>query len=504
MSAPRQSRSFVGTWNNPPKEFKTILDSWIESGDAVAIWCQLEKGDSGTPHVQMYVRTKANPANKNGYTVKWVTTNFTSKAHWEVRRGTHEEAVAYNTEEVYKGKSKGRIAGPWILGDATTANEDAVPGTAGRRKQKEDLNTIKKVIDGVDDQTLWYDHFSVMLNHSKAIEKFRLTIGASQRAWHTKFVVLYGPPGTGKSRLAKQLCDMHGGGFWLRKPKFGGTDWWDGYDPLKHQVIVIDEFYGWLAFEEVLRLGDRTPHQVETKGSMLPFLAKMVIFTSNKPPREWWSLEAVDDNRWKAFVRRISGGLGTVRHMTEVQVDESTILPDFEGVFERICNGDVDLDGNLLALDILTEQSKSSEPSYEETSDGYIDPDAPLETIDEIDEDNFDDADFNDYEEGWCCDSVPTHSYNCKFTLERGTQSRATSSTVPRKVLDLTDDTIDVAAPLSKKLKRTLSFHKVQDDRWGPEPVQSKLTFKAKTSKLNEAQKSMRKHNDDDDDIDDK
>ena len=121
-----------------------------------------------------------------------------------------------------------------------------------------------------------------------------------------------------------------------------------------------------------------------------------------------------------------------------------------------------------------------------------------------IDEDNFDDADFNDYEEGWCCDSVPTHSYNCKFTLERGTQSHATSSTVPRKVLDLTDDTIDVATPLSKKLKRTLSFHKVQDDRWGPEPVQSKLTFKAKTSKLNEAQKSMRKHNDDDDDIDDK
>lgn len=66
---------------------------------------QLEQGEAGTKHLQ-------------GYLV-WFDTRsflFTKKnllpgAHWEKRRGNHEQAKAYVT------KDDTRIAGPWFWGD---------------------------------------------------------------------------------------------------------------------------------------------------------------------------------------------------------------------------------------------------------------------------------------------------------------------------------------------------------------------------------------------------
>jgi len=52
---------------------------------------------------------------------------------------------------------------------------------------------------------------------------------------------------------------------------------------------VLDDFYGWLPWDFLLRLLDRYPLLVETKGGQVQFVAKTVVITSNKPYLEWYS-----------------------------------------------------------------------------------------------------------------------------------------------------------------------------------------------------------------------
>lgn len=62
--------------------------------------------------------------------------------------------------------------------------------------------------------------------------------------------------------------------------------WWDGYQGQK--VVIIDEFFGWLPWDELLKVCDRYPLNVERKGSVSLFVAGTVIITTNKPPHQWY------------------------------------------------------------------------------------------------------------------------------------------------------------------------------------------------------------------------
>ena len=59
-------------------------------------------------------------------------------------------------------------------------------------------------------------------------------------------------------------------------------------------MVVLDDFYGWLKYSQLLNLLDRYPMQVEVKGAKREFLAKEIIITSNKSPVEWYDSEKVD------------------------------------------------------------------------------------------------------------------------------------------------------------------------------------------------------------------
>jgi len=97
--------------------------------------------------------------------------------------------------------------------------------------------------------------------------------------------------------------------------------WWDGYSG--QPVVVIDEFYGWLGYDFLLRLLDRYSFAVETKGGSVSFTSKLVIFTSNKPPSEWY--RNIQD--LGPLLRRIGGRIfefpaqsGAARQVLEVMI----------------------------------------------------------------------------------------------------------------------------------------------------------------------------------------
>jgi len=107
-----------------------------------------------------------------------------------------------------------------------------------------------------------------------------------------KVIVCQGPTGTGKSRWVKETFPN---AYWKQR-----SQWWCGYEG--QDVIVLDEFYGWLQYDLLLRLCDRYPLFLETKGGQVNCLANTIVITTNATPESWYKTEKY----FLSFIRRVS------------------------------------------------------------------------------------------------------------------------------------------------------------------------------------------------------
>jgi hypothetical protein len=82
--------------------------------------------------------------------------------------------------------------------------------------------------------------------------------------------------------------------------------WWEGYDG--HKVVLIDELRGdWCTFGQLLKITDRYPFRVETKGGSRQMLASEIWITSCKPPELLYNPNHFDSNeRVDQLTRRIT------------------------------------------------------------------------------------------------------------------------------------------------------------------------------------------------------
>lgn len=150
---------------------------------------------------------------------------------------------------------------------------------------------MKTLIDnGASDKDLAEYNFPVYLSCYRGISQYRL-INSTPRNHPVETIVIQGPTGTGKS---KYCIDNYPDAYWKQR-----SNWWDGY--FNHETVIIDEFYGWLPFDLLLRLCDRYPLLVETKGGQVNFVAKRIIITSNQLPDRWYK-----NVYFKSFIRRVS------------------------------------------------------------------------------------------------------------------------------------------------------------------------------------------------------
>jgi len=171
---------------------------------------------------------------------------------------------------------------------------------------KERLSVIQNQLkNGASQLEIADDDFEMWVKYHRAFAHYSL-LQSKPRDFKTQVYVIQGPTGTGKSKWAQ---DNYPNAFW--KPR---SNWWDGY--CGQDAVVLDEFYGWIPYDQLLRLTDRYPLNVEIKGGSINFNSKYIIITTNKNPMSWYT-----NIYFPAFARRVEKWIiinhGTMEEYTD-------------------------------------------------------------------------------------------------------------------------------------------------------------------------------------------
>lgn len=127
----------------------------------------------------------------------------------------------------------------------------------------------------------------MFIRYSRGIRELQRLLPTKKihRSWKTNVYIYWGEPGTGKSKTALEEATQAGGGIYYKQRQ----KWWDNYNGQEN--IIIDDFYGWIPYDELLRLLDRYPMQVEIKGGYEEMLAKNIWITSNIPVEQFYKFD---------------------------------------------------------------------------------------------------------------------------------------------------------------------------------------------------------------------
>lgn len=247
----KPNRWYCFTINNP-----TDID--IEQLNTFCTYCTYltygrEKGENqNTPHLQGYFELP------NPQRFTWVKKRIT-RAHIEIKKGSRSQARDY----CHKEDPRPFEYGTW---------------KADKQGMRNDLINVKRKIDeGVSEEQIAEENFTTWCRNYRALDRYRMLKG-KKLCTEKKVIWLYGRTGVGKS---KRAYDMYPNAFW----KSPGTKWFDGYTGEK--TVVLDDFReSWFSWSYMLRLLDRYPLTVETKGGSVPWVPTTIVITSPFHPED--------------------------------------------------------------------------------------------------------------------------------------------------------------------------------------------------------------------------
>lgn len=245
-------RSYCFTLNNPESlpDFDYRLCRY-------AIY-QEEIGENGNYHLQGYFEL-----NRPARWQQCARLFGLEGAHFESRRGSPKQAIEY-----CKKRDETYLSGPYEHGEPNVSQ-----GT------RTDWTKIKDMVkNNASDVDLFEENPGLWIRSFRGISLAKQLYLPKVRP-QPQVILLYGPPGTGKSQW---ILDNVPNAFW----KQNDSNWFDGFTG--QEDIVLDDFYGWMPYSSLLRLLDKYPLQVQSKGSQVSVYAKKIYISSNKLPQQWY------------------------------------------------------------------------------------------------------------------------------------------------------------------------------------------------------------------------
>jgi len=217
------------------------------------------KEEVGRKHFQGYFQIGRKMMGQKIDRIFRLTFPLPMSVHFEAAKGTAEQNIEYCSKEDE---------------NAFRFGEPAV--TQGKRS---DLTRMVELVkEGKTDLELLEENPGAFLVHHRAFQVVR-SILAPKRTWASKLVFIWGATGLGKTRESMKLEPQK---IQYRDP------FMIGYNGQKENVLFDD--FKWTAMDPKywLEVCDRYEMTVENKGTTVNWAPKVIIFTSNDNPRDWW------------------------------------------------------------------------------------------------------------------------------------------------------------------------------------------------------------------------
>jgi hypothetical protein len=233
------SKTWTFTLNNYDEKdeqlFKDLEKNYLVYGREV--------GESGTPHLQGFIIFK------RSYRLTQLK-KISPKCHWE--------------------KALAKDAGNYCMKDKDYYVEDNRRKTSHAYKEVMEMAKKRKFREIMD------EHPALYMRYRNTIRRIEDDYSEGTRSPPVVFW-LYGGTGTGKTRFATEL---NSNSTWMSSDNL---KWFDGYNG--QECAVIDDFRAAsCSYNFLLRLLDRYPLRVQTKGGFTWWTPKYIVITTYGPP----------------------------------------------------------------------------------------------------------------------------------------------------------------------------------------------------------------------------
>lgn len=281
----RQANAWVFTFNRGENETDDEWNAAVSDLDTCmrqavrAFVYQMERGEQGRLHLQGYL--ECNRTRR----LAWLKTRMGNRPHFEVRRGTRDQAIIYATKE------NTRVDEPVRFGDINVGQGQRTDIEEGVALLRE--GGMRSIAENMPTLIVKFNKGFMALAGYQVLPR-RALPEDKPSVWF-----LHGPTGSGKTRRAYALADNVENVY----PKEPTNRWWDGY--VNQSTIVIDDYTNYanngLNTDYMLRLLDMYPMFLEVKGSTVSMsrLTSKIVITSNL------TLEEVFPTHVEAMRRRI-------------------------------------------------------------------------------------------------------------------------------------------------------------------------------------------------------
>jgi len=164
-------------------------------------------------------------------------------------------------------------------------------GTAKEQGKRNDLVYACSLIKEGGIKRVQQEVPHTYVRYHAGFEKLELAINNKPRNRNNPIsvLVLWGPTGVGKTKLAWEVAEATGLEIYNKNCSH---KWWPGY--LNQKVVIMDEYLSQIKLDELLKILDRYPLDIENKGGNRELEATFFIITSNYDPINWYEFHTVE------------------------------------------------------------------------------------------------------------------------------------------------------------------------------------------------------------------